>query len=68
MVKYDLFSKTGWMLDEPAMVEETGRYDSIMPTIVRSPFGYLGGEGEGSAAASVIELGFIHYIGDLCVT
>ena len=32
-----LFEKTGWILEEPSVVEETGRFDTLVPTVVRAP-------------------------------
>jgi cation-transporting ATPase 13A3/4/5 len=47
-----LFRQTGWVLDEPNVIEETGRFDSMVPTVVRSPGDHFGQE-------APIELGIV---------
>lgn len=47
-----LFRQTGWVLDEPNIVEETGRFDSMVPTVVRSPGDHFGQD-------APIELGIV---------
>lgn len=32
-----LFRETGWLLEEPDVVEESGRFDLLAPTVVRPP-------------------------------
>ncbi len=53
-----LFRQTGWLLDEPNLVEESARFDNILPTIVRSP-GATGAGGNFGVQESAIEIGII---------